>query len=76
MNNTSPLAVKHISGGGSGHEPAQAGYVGTGLLAAAACGDVFASPTAAAVLAAIRAASGSGGTLLVVTNYTGVHVCW
>jgi triose/dihydroxyacetone kinase / FAD-AMP lyase (cyclizing) len=45
------------SGGGAGHEPAHAGYVGPGMLTAAVCGDVFASPSAAAVLAAIRQAS-------------------
>lgn len=42
------------SGGGAGHEPAHAGYVGSGMLTAAVCGDVFASPSAAAVLAAIQ----------------------
>ena len=42
------------AGGGAGHEPAHAGYVGPGMLTAAVCGDVFASPSAAAVLAAIR----------------------
>lgn len=46
------LAV--ASGGGAGHEPAHAGYVGPGMLTAAVCGDMFASPSAAAVLAAIR----------------------
>ncbi|KAF8059368.1 hypothetical protein HT031_005173 [Scenedesmus sp. PABB004] len=63
--------VALISGGGSGHEPAHAGYVGHGMLAAAVAGDVFASPPAAAVLAAIRAVTGPGGALLVVKNYTG-----
>lgn len=64
-----PVAV--ISGGGSGHEPAHAGYVGPGLLAAAVTGDVFTSPSVDAVLAAIRAAAGAAGALLVVKNYTG-----
>lgn len=41
-------------GGGAGHEPAHAGYVGSGMLSAAVCGEIFASPPAAAVLAAIR----------------------
>jgi dihydroxyacetone kinase len=50
--------VALISGGGSGHEPAHAGYVGSGMLAAAVCGDVFASPSAEAVLAAIRTVAG------------------
>lgn len=63
--------VAIISGGGSGHEPAHAGYVGTGMLHAAVAGDVFTSPSTDAVLAAIRAASGPAGALLVVKNYTG-----
>jgi dihydroxyacetone kinase len=64
-------AVAVISGGGSGHEPAHAGYVGPGLLAAAVAGDVFTSPSVDAVLAALRAAAGPAGALLVVKNYTG-----
>ncbi|MFO1033285.1 MAG: dihydroxyacetone kinase family protein [Hyphomicrobiales bacterium] len=63
--------VSVISGGGSGHEPAHAGYVGTGMLTAAVAGDVFTSPSADAVLAAIRASSGPAGALLIVKNYTG-----
>ncbi|WNG38513.1 dihydroxyacetone kinase subunit DhaK [Archangium violaceum] len=63
--------VAVISGGGSGHEPAHAGYVGTGMLHAAVAGDVFTSPSTDAVLAAIRAVSGPAGALLVVKNYTG-----
>ena len=63
--------VAVISGGGSGHEPAHAGYVGRGMLAAAVAGDVFTSPSPDAVLAAIRAAAGPAGALLVVKNYTG-----
>lgn len=63
--------VAIISGGGSGHEPAHTGYVGAGMLHAAVAGDVFTSPSADAVLAAIRAASGPAGALLVVKNYTG-----
>jgi dihydroxyacetone kinase len=59
------------TGGGSGHEPAQAGYVGEGMLTAAICGDVFASPTVDSILARIRAVTGPKGCLLVVTNYTG-----
>ncbi len=59
------------AGGGSGHEPAHAGYVGPGMLTAAVAGEVFASPTAAAVLAALRAVTGPAGTLLIVKNYTG-----
>lgn len=63
--------VAVISGGGSGHEPAHAGYVGPGLLSAAVAGDVFTSPSVDAVLAAIRAASGQAGAVLIVKNYTG-----
>jgi dihydroxyacetone kinase len=63
--------VALISGGGSGHEPAHAGYVGPGMLTAAVAGDVFTSPTTDAVLAAIRAAASSRGALLIVKNYTG-----
>lgn len=64
-----PVAV--ISGGGSGHEPAHAGYVGRGMLSATVAGDVFTSPSPDAVLAALRATSGPRGTLLIVKNYTG-----
>jgi len=63
--------VAVISGGGAGHEPAHAGYVGTGLLAAAVAGDVFTSPSVDAVLAAIRASAGPAGAVLIVKNYTG-----
>ncbi|MBZ4374090.1 dihydroxyacetone kinase subunit DhaL [Corallococcus sp. AS-1-6] len=63
--------VAVLSGGGSGHEPAHAGYVGTGMLHAAVAGDVFTSPSSDAVLAAIRAVAGTAGALLIVKNYTG-----
>ncbi|MBK1657356.1 dihydroxyacetone kinase family protein [Paracraurococcus ruber] len=63
--------VAVLSGGGSGHEPAHAGYVGPGMLHAAVAGDVFTSPGVDAVLAGIRAAAGPAGALLVVKNYTG-----
>lgn len=63
--------VAVLSGGGSGHEPAHAGYVGAGMLAAAVAGDVFTSPSTDAVLAAIRRVAGPAGALLVVKNYTG-----
>lgn len=63
--------VALISGGGSGHEPAHAGFVGEGMLTAAVCGDIFASPPVEAVLAAIRAVTGPKGCLLIVKNYTG-----
>jgi len=70
---TDPAArgVAVLSGGGSGHEPAHAGYVGSGMLAGAISGDVFTSPSVDAVLAGIRAVAGPQGALLVVKNYTG-----
>tara|TARA_B110000977_G_C11089492_1_gene496136 strand:- start:5 stop:1630 length:1626 start_codon:yes stop_codon:yes gene_type:complete len=63
--------VALVSGGGSGHEPAHAGFVGRGMLTAAVCGDVFASPSVDAVLAGILAVTGQSGCLLIVKNYTG-----
>ena len=63
--------VSLISGGGSGHEPAWAGYVGTNMLAAAVQGDIFASPSTKQILAGIDAVPSDAGTILVVTNYTG-----
>ena len=63
--------VAVISGGGAGHEPAHAGFVGKGMLTAAVCGDLFASPSVDAVLNAIVAMTGDRGCLLVVKNYTG-----
>lgn len=63
--------VAVISGGGSGHEPAHAGYIGAGMLSAAVAGEVFTSPSSDAVFAAIMAVAGKPGALLVVKNYTG-----
>ncbi|QCR37267.1 dihydroxyacetone kinase subunit DhaK [Nissabacter sp. SGAir0207] len=63
--------VALVSGGGSGHEPAHVGFVGKGMLTAAVCGDVFASPSVDAVLNAIVAVTGEAGCLLIVKNYTG-----
>ncbi|ASZ12632.1 dihydroxyacetone kinase subunit DhaK [Chitinophaga pendula] len=63
--------VAIVSGGGSGHEPAHAGFVGKGMLTAAVCGDIFASPSVDAVLSAILAVTGPAGCLLVIKNYTG-----
>ena len=63
--------VALVSGGGSGHEPSHAGFVGQGMLTAAVCGDVFASPSVDAVLAGILAVTGKSGCLLIVKNYTG-----
>jgi len=63
--------VAIISGGGSGHEPAHAGFIGKGMLTAAVCGDVFASPSVDAVLNAIVHVTGEKGCLVIVKNYTG-----
>ena len=63
--------VSLISGGGSGHEPAHAGFVGKGMLDAAVCGDVFASPSQVQVYQGIRATAGKKGTLLIIKNYSG-----
>lgn len=64
-------AVALISGGGSGHEPAHAGYVGRGMLTAAVCGEIFTSPSTDAILTALRTVTGPAGALLIVKNYTG-----
>ncbi|WP_027060812.1 dihydroxyacetone kinase subunit DhaK [Mesorhizobium loti] len=63
--------VSVVSGGGAGHEPSHAGFVGKGMLTAAVSGEIFASPSVEAVLAAIRAVTGPAGCLLIVKNYTG-----
>lgn len=63
--------VALVSGGGSGHEPAHAGYIGEGMLAAAVCGEVFTSPTPDQVFEAIKAVDGGAGVFLVIKNYTG-----
>ncbi|TBV74379.1 dihydroxyacetone kinase subunit DhaK [Pseudoxanthomonas winnipegensis] len=63
--------VAVLSGGGSGHEPAHAGFVGLGMLTGAIAGDLFASPGVEAVLAAIHACRQAPGVLLVIKNYTG-----
>ncbi len=63
--------VAVLSGGGSGHEPAHAGYIGVGMLSAAVVGEVFTSPSSDSVFAAIKAVSKEPGALLVVKNYTG-----
>jgi ATP-dependent dihydroxyacetone kinase len=67
----SKRSVALLSGGGSGHEPAHAGYVGAGMLTAAVAGDVFTSPSSDAVLAGLNAVGGPAGVLLIVKNYTG-----
>ncbi len=66
---TSGVAL--VSGGGSGHEPAHAGYVAEGMLDAAVCGEVFTSPTPDKVLEAIKAVDNGDGVLLIVKNYAG-----
>lgn len=60
-----------VSGGGSGHEPLHAGFVGPGMLDAACPGEVFTSPVPDQVLAATTAVSGGSGVLHIVKNYTG-----
>lgn len=60
-----------VSGGGSGHEPTHAGFVGKGMLSAAACGQVFTSPTPDQIYAGIKAVDQGKGVYLVVKNYSG-----
>ncbi|EHZ9204259.1 dihydroxyacetone kinase, DhaK subunit [Enterococcus sp. DIV0418] len=69
--NDSNKQVGLVSGGGSGHEPAHAGFVGDGMLNAAVLGDVFTSPTPDQILTGIQAADQGAGVLLIVKNYTG-----
>ncbi|QQK07226.1 dihydroxyacetone kinase subunit DhaK [Miniphocaeibacter halophilus] len=73
ININSPIKnkVALVSGGGSGHEPAHAGFVGEGMLDGAVCGSVFTSPTPDQVFEAIKAVDSGKGTLLIVKNYTG-----
>ncbi|MEK4358374.1 dihydroxyacetone kinase subunit DhaK [Paenibacillus sp. FSL M7-1455] len=66
-----PQKVTLISGGGSGHEPAHAGFVGKGMLDVAVCGDVFASPSQIQVYQAIRSSASEKGALLIIKNYSG-----
>jgi dihydroxyacetone kinase-like protein len=66
-----PGKVGLISGGGSGHEPLHAGFVGLGMLDAACCGEVFTSPVPDQMLAATKAVDGGAGVLHIVKNYTG-----
>lgn len=63
--------VALVSGGGSGHEPAHAGYVGAGMLDGAVAGTVFTSPTPDQVLEGIKAVATEQGVLCIVKNYTG-----
>lgn len=69
--------VAVLAGGGSGHEPMAAGYVGPGCLSGAIAGDVFASPSTEAVRAALTAfKENNAGVLLLVNNYTGDRLCF
>src|SRR5687768_10256376 len=67
----SPGKVALISGGGSGHEPLHAGFVGRGMLDAACPGQVFTSPTPDQMLAAAAAVDSGSGVLFIVKNYAG-----
>ena len=67
----SPRCITLISGGGSGHEPAWAGYVGDGMLAASVSGEVFASPSTKQIMSAIQKVPSDEGIILLITNYTG-----
>ncbi|MDY6076234.1 dihydroxyacetone kinase subunit DhaK [Mobiluncus sp.] len=69
--NMKPGKVGLVSGGGSGHEPLHGGYVGYGMLDAAAAGEVFTSPTPEQVLRATELANQGAGVLHIVKNYTG-----
>jgi dihydroxyacetone kinase-like protein len=66
-----PGKVGLVSGGGSGHEPMHAGFVGPGMLDAACAGEVFTSPVPDQVMAATRGVDGGAGVLHIVKNYTG-----
>jgi dihydroxyacetone kinase len=68
---TNKNKVSLISGGGCGHEPAHAGFVGKGMLDAAVCGDIFASPSQIQVYQAIKETASDKGTLLIIKNYSG-----
>lgn len=66
-----PSKVALICGGGSGHEPAHAGFVGDGMLSAAVCGSVFASPSSGQVKHGIELVDNEKGVVIIVKNYTG-----
>lgn len=67
----SPDKVVLISGGGSGHEPAHAGYLGSGALDVVVAGDIFASPSTSQILEGLKTVRSDKGALLIVKNYTG-----
>lgn len=66
-----PGTVGLVSGGGSGHEPLHAGFVGTGMLTAAVCGEVFTSPVPDQIMSAVGGVDSGSGVILIVKNYTG-----
>lgn len=66
-----PGKVGVVAGGGSGHEPAHAGYVGHGMLDAAVAGNVFSSPSPDRIIKGIEEANGGAGVLLIIKNYSG-----
>ena len=66
-----PGKVALVSGGGSGHEPLHAGFVGYGMLDAACPGQVFTSPTPDQIVEAAQAVAGGAGVLFIVKNYAG-----
>jgi len=68
---TKKSKVALISGGGSGHEPLHAGFVGTGMLDGACPGAVFTSPTPDQMMAVAEAVENGGGVLFIVKNYEG-----
>lgn len=73
VRNDAPVSNKVglVSGGGSGHEPSHAGFVGKGMLDGAVAGEVFTSPTPDQVFEAIKAVDSGKGVLLIIKNYTG-----
>lgn len=71
IRNPDKKRVHLLTGGGSGHEPSHAGFVGKGLLSAAVCGNVFSSPTAQDVYEGIKAVGGEAGVLVIIKNYQG-----
>src|SRR3954465_716068 len=66
-----PGKVGLVSGGGSGHEPLHAGFVGTGMLDAACPGQIFTAPTPDQMVAAVEAVDTGAGCLFIVKNYEG-----
>ncbi|TDZ36650.1 Dihydroxyacetone kinase 1 [Colletotrichum spinosum] len=71
LTNNDSKTVSVLSGGGAGHEPAHAGFVGSGMLTAAVSGSIFASPSVAQILSGISRVASPAGVLLIIKNYTG-----